>query len=213
MNPTSTQNTTLSPTGRVVLADALVPEIPTRRVRDAGLVVGGALLVAALAQLVVPLPFTPVPITGQTLGVALVGASLGARRGALSLGLYVALGAVGLPFYSGGAGGWEVLTGATFGYLFGFVAAAALVGWLCEHGADRNPFIAFVALQAGSLVIFTFGVGWLALSMGVGFERALELGWWPFVPGDLLKTALAAGLLPGVWRWLNRGDAAAGSET
>ncbi|MCB9766372.1 MAG: biotin transporter BioY [Alphaproteobacteria bacterium] len=184
-----------------VLADRLVPDV---RWRDAALVVGGALLVALLAQLRVYLPFTPVPITGQTLGVALVGAGLGARRGALSMGLYVGLGALGLPFYAGGEGGLSFVFGATGGYLLGFVAAAALVGRLAERQADRRPLTAFISLQAGSLVIFAFGLAGLMLTTGVGFEQAIAQGWLPFIPGDLFKTALAAGLLPGAWALIER---------
>lgn len=184
-----------------VLVDRM---IPAARGRDAAVIVGGALLVALLAQVQIPLGFTPVPVTGQTLGVALVGASLGARRGVLSLALYLALGAVGLPFYAGGAGGWEVLTGATAGYLVGFLPAAWLMGRLAQARADRRPWTAFLAFQAGSLVIFAFGVTGLALAGGYDAARAMELGWFPFIPGDLLKTAIAAGLFPGAWRLVDR---------
>jgi biotin transport system substrate-specific component len=170
------------------------------RVNTIALVVGFALLTALLAQIEFPLWFTPVPITGQTLAVLLAGAALGARLGAMSQALYVALGAVGFPFYSGGDGGWEVVTGATGGYLVGFVVAAALVGYLAERGQDRTVVTALVAFLAGSAVIYLFGVTWLAASLDVGATEAMELGLVPFVIGDLLKIALAGLALPLAWR-------------
>ena len=184
-----------------VLADAL---LPSSRTVDALLIAAGALLVAAAAQIEVPLGFTPVPLSGQTFGLALVAAGLGARRGAAALGLYVVLGALGLPFYAGGAHGAAVLAAPTAGYLVGFIPAAALIGWLGERRADRSPVLAFLAMLAGSLVIFAFGVSWLAISLGVGLREALVLGCLPFLPGDLLKSALAAGVLPAAWRLLPR---------
>lgn len=171
---------------------------------DATLVLAGVLLVAAAAQIQIPLGFTPVPISGQTFGVALVAASLGARRGSLSLGLYLLAGMVGLPFFAGGASGVSHVLAPTAGYLIGFIPAAAVIGALCERRADRSPWRAFFAMQAGSLVVFTCGVAWLALSLGVGPGRALELGWLPFLPGDLIKTALAAGILPAAWKLVPR---------
>jgi biotin transport system substrate-specific component len=168
------------------------------------LVVGGALLVAVLAQVRIPLGFTPVPITLQTFGVTLVGASLGSRRGMYALVLYVLLGALGFPFYAGGQGGWEHVSGSTGGYLVGFVLAAALVGWMTERRADRRPWTAFLAFQAGSLVIFACGLAGLMMTLGIGLSEALRIGWLPFVPGDLLKTAVAAGLFPAAWLVVDR---------
>ena len=179
------------------LIDALWP---ATGVRQAVVVVWGALLVALLAQVRIPLPFTPVPITGQTFGVVLVGAGLGVARGGAALLLYLLLGLVGLPFFAGGQGGPEHVFGATGGYLVAFVPAAMLVGWLARRGLDRRPVTAFLAFQAGSLVIFTLGVTGLMLTLDVSLWEACCLGWWPFVAGDLLKTAVAAGLFPAVWR-------------
>jgi biotin transport system substrate-specific component len=184
-----------------VLIDRVVP---AARWRDAAVVIGGALFVALLAQVQIPLGFTPVPITGQTLGVALTGAALGSRRGALSLALYLLLGAAGAPFYAGGEAGWTNLVGPTAGYLVGFVPAAWIIGRLAERRADRRPWTAFLAFQVGSLVVFGLGVTGLALSSGQSFGWALEHGWLPFVPGDLVKTAIAAGLFPGAWRLVDR---------
>ncbi len=184
-----------------VLSDAVLPDV---RARNAILVVGGALLVAVLAQVRIPLGFTPVPITLQTFGVVLVGASLGAGRGALSLFLYVLLGAVGLPFYAGGQGGLEHAFGSTSGYLVGFVLAAGLVGWLARMRADRKVWKAFLAFQLGSLVIFACGLAGLMITLGLSLPEAAKLGWLPFIPGDLLKTAAASLLFPGAWLAVSR---------
>src|ERR687895_410493 len=122
-----------------VLADAL----PGARVRDAVPVLGGALLTALFAQISIDVPPSPVPITGQTLAVGLVGATLGARRGASSLGLYALLGLF-LPFYADGESGWDIIWGASGGYIIGFIFAAGAIGWLAEHGADRRVVLAFL---------------------------------------------------------------------
>lgn len=174
--------------------------IPRTQIATAGLVVGFALLTAAAAQVTFPLWFTPVPITGQTFVVLLAGATLGVRAGAASQGLYVMLGAIGLPFYAGGEGGWSAATGATGGYLVGFVMAAALVGALAERGHDRNPLTAIPAFLAGTAVIYLVGVAWLARVLQVGATEAMELGMVPFVLGDLVKVALTGLALPAVWR-------------
>jgi biotin transport system substrate-specific component len=165
------------------------------------LVVGFALLTAGAAQITFHLPWTPVPVTGQTFAVLLAGGALGARRGALSQGLYVALGAIGLPFYADGDGGWEAATGATAGYLVGFVVAAALVGWLAERKQDRHIVTSLEAMLAGSAVIYLFGVTWLAHDLGVSATEAIELGLTPFIIGDTVKLALAGALLPAAWRF------------
>lgn len=184
-----------------VLADAVIPQATWR---DAVVVVSGALLVALLAQIQVPLPFTPVPLSGQTLGVSLVGASLGSRRGALSLVLYLLLGALGAPFYAGGASGLGALLGPTVGYLLGFVLAAGAIGALAERQADRRPLTAFFSLLACSSIIFACGVAGLMLTLDMPLGEALVEGVLPFLPGDLFKSALAAGLLPGAWRLVDR---------
>lgn len=167
---------------------------------------GGSLLIAGLAQVSVKLPFTPVPITGQTLGVLLVGASLGPMVGALSVLLYLAEGAVGLPFFAEGRSGASLLgvASATGGYLWGFALAAGLVGWLARRGWDRDVRSAIGAMFLGEVVIYAVGVPWLMAALGVSLEQALALGLAPFVPGDVVKLLLAAGLLPSTWRLLGR---------
>lgn len=184
-----------------VLIDAFLPSTTTR---DAAVILGGALAVALAAQIEIPLGFTPVPLSGQTFAVSLVGASLGSRRGALSLGLYLLLGALGAPFYAGGAGGIESLLGPTVGYLVGFVGSAAFIGWMAERRADRRPLTTFLSFLAGSLVVFACGVAGLMLTADMGLGEALAKGVLPFIPGDLVKSALAAGLLPGTWRLVER---------
>jgi biotin transport system substrate-specific component len=174
---------------------------------DAALVVAGSLLVAGLAQVSIRLPFTPVPITGQTLGVLLVGSSLGWKRAGLCLALYLAQGAIGLPFYAEGRSGVAILglASATGGYLWGFLMAAVLVGWLANRGWDRSWGSALGAMLLGEIVIFAAGVPWLMGALDVPVLEALELGLYPFVIGDILKLLLAAGLLPAAWKLLGRG--------
>ena len=171
---------------------------------DVGLVVAGAGLVALAAQVRFNLPWTPVPITGQTFAVLLVGASLGALRGFASLALYLVAGLVGAPVFTGGEAGWEWVSGATGGYLVGFLAAAALTGWLAERGWDRRFSSAVAALLTGNIVIFAFGLVWLARVAGTGFQETLVNGLYPFVVGDLLKLYLAAALLPTAWHLVER---------
>jgi biotin transport system substrate-specific component len=181
---------------------------------DALVVLTGSLVVAALAQLSVRLPFTPVPVTGQTLAVLLVGASLGSVRGAAALALYLVEGAAGLPVFAEGQSGAAFVLAAdplhaTGGYLWGFVAAAFLVGWLAERGWDRKTGSAIGAMLLGEIVIFTCGVVWLAAALdvpvqapGQTFNDALEFGLYPFAVGDVLKVLIAAGALPVAWKLL-----------
>lgn len=171
---------------------------------DAALVVTGALLVAASAQIRIPLPFTPVPITGQTFGVLLVGASLGPWHGASSLSLYVLLGGLGLPFYAGASGGWDIIGGATGGYLLSYPIAAWATGKLAERGWDRKIGSSIGAMLTGNVIIYLIGLPWLAWQVNTGLEKTLELGLYPFIPGDTLKLYLAAALLPGAWRFVGR---------
>ena len=176
---------------------------------DVLLVVTGSLFIAGLAQLYVRLPFTPVPITGQTLAVLLVGGALGASRGGASVLLYLAWGAIGLPFFAEGKSGVDYLTTAfpTGGYLWGFVVAAAVVGWLAQRGWDRDLGKAWAAMLIGSVIIYLFGIPWLAAALGVPvvaegetFNDALEFGLYPFVVGDVLKLLLAGIALPAAWK-------------
>jgi len=184
-----------------VLADAL----PGERVRDVVLVTSGALLTALLAQVAINVPPSPVPVTGQTLAVGLVGATLGARRGAASLTLYLLLGLF-LPFYSEGESGFDVVWGASGGYLIGFVFAAGLIGYLAERGADRRVVYTFLAFVAGQLVVFAFGLAGLKLSVGETWSWTVHNGFAIFIVGGIIKALIGALLLPGAWRLVRRID-------
>ena len=177
-------------------------DVPFERskVRDVAAVVSFALLTAAAAQLSFHVPWTPVPVTGQTFAVLLSGAALGMRLGSASQLLYVVLGAAGLPFYAGGDGGWSAATGATAGYLVGFVVAAALVGALADRRHDRSLVTAVPAMLAGTAVTYLLGVTWLAVSLGVSLGKAVELGLTPFIVGDIAKLVAAGALFPAAWR-------------
>lgn len=171
---------------------------------DTLVVVGGAALVAVAAQVSIPLPFTPVPLTGQTFAVVLVGAAIGPTLGVLSLVLYLAAGAIGAPIYAGGSSGIEVYGTATGGYLVGFVLAVALVGWLARLGWDRSLSSALGAMLCGNVVIYLCGLLWLGHVLDTNLERTLELGLYPFIVGDLLKVYAAALLLPTAWKLVSR---------
>jgi biotin transport system substrate-specific component len=194
---------------------------PRRRVAarvafEVGCAVAGSLLVAGLAQVSIRLPFTPVPITGQTLGVLLVGAAYGPGLGAVTLGLYLVWGVVGLPVFAPkGDGSHETgsdvlaLASATGGYLWGFVAASALVGWLSRRGWDRALGSAIGAMFLGEVVIYAIGLPWLSRAISIAgtpvtLSEALELGLYPFIVGDTVKLLVAAGSLPLAWRLLGR---------
>jgi biotin transport system substrate-specific component len=184
---------------RPVLADA----IPGARVRDVLLVVTGALLTAACAQISFHIPGSPVPLTGQTFAVVLVGAGLGARRGGLAMVLYVALGLV-LPVYAGGDQGTGVLFGASGGYLVGFVLAAYAMGFVAEHGGDRRVVSAIVAVAVGQLLVFGIGVPWLKLDASLSWGAAIHEGFTIFILGGMIKALLAGILMPSAWRLRRR---------
>jgi biotin transport system substrate-specific component len=171
---------------------------------DVALVVGGAAFVALCAQVSIPLSFTPVPITGSTFAVLLVGASYGTLLGTASLALYVLAGLV-LPIYAQHNHGWDVLKGPTGGYLVGFIVAALLVGWLAERPHwDRRFSSSVAAMLTGSVVIYAFGLPWLQHTIHTDLEGTLEAGLYPFIIGDLLKLYLAAALLPAAWAAVRR---------
>ncbi|TCL88432.1 biotin transport system substrate-specific component [Curtobacterium sp. PhB142] len=186
--------TALSPTAHRPLADALLPRTA---VVSTALVLGGALLTAGAAQVSVPL--WPVPITGQTLAVLLVGSALGARRGALSMLVYALLGVIGLPVFAGGSAGVGVLVSPSGGYIVGFVAAAALVGWIAERFGDRPLRNSVLSFVLGTVVTFAVGMVWLAVSLGLNLQQTLEFGLYPFVLGGAVKALLGAGAISLGW--------------
>ncbi len=197
--------TTLAPSARrLVLADRVFSR---SLALDAVLVVAGAAFVTILAQLSIPL--YPVPITGQTLAVLLVGSTLGAARGGLSLVLYAVLGLVGLPVYAPNAdgshtGGLGAIATPSFGYIIGFIVSAALVGWLAERAWDRKVLKALATFAAGSLAVFAVGLPWLAVTLHLNLEQTLVGGFYPFIIGGIIKAVIAAGLLPLAWLGANK---------
>jgi len=170
--------------------------------REVALMLGGSLLIALAAQLQVVLPFSPVPMTGQTFAVLLLGALYGRKRGPATVVTYLALGGLGLPVFTGGAFGVARLVGPTAGYLVGFVAAAFVVGVLSERGWDRKPWTTAVSMIIGNGMIYVAGVLWL--SRFVGWPAVLSTGVLPFLAGDALKIALATVLLPVAWKLIGR---------
>jgi biotin transport system substrate-specific component len=171
-------------------------------VTDAALISAGAVLTAGAAQLAVPL--WPVPITGQTLAVLVVGCTLGATRGALSMVLYAVLGLIGLPVFSDGASGVSVIAGPTGGYIVGFIFAAGFIGWMAEHGADRNVVLAFLAFVGGQLIIFAFGLVGLKLAVDESWGWTIHNGFTIFIVGGLVKAAIGAAVLPSAWGLVRR---------
>ena len=165
--------------------------------RDVALVVAAAALTGIAAQISIPLPFTPVPISLQTFTVLLAGAALGPIRGGAGMLLYMVAGMAGVPWFSEQQSGFDF---PSFGYIVGFVLAAVMVGALARRGADRSVLGAIWLMVIGNLLIYALGVAWLANSLGVDLLTALQLGALPFLIGDALKIALAAGLLPAAWR-------------
>src|SRR5258707_470156 len=197
---------TLAP--RTTLADYLVLARESRRLnllRDAALIIGFSLFVALLAHVTIPL--YPVPITLQTLGVLLAGATLGSKRGGLALLLYLAEGAAGLPVFApvaGSPGGYLALFSFTGGYLWAFPIAAFVVGWLCERGLDRSLWTSALAMLPGSVIIYVLGALQLGLVLHLSFALTFAYGVQPFLIGDLLKLIVAALLLPAAWALVRR---------
>jgi biotin transport system substrate-specific component len=187
--------------GRPTLADRLFAR---GVVMDIVLVAAGAALTAIAAQVQVPL--WPVPITGQTLAVLLVGSSLGALRGTLSMLLYAVLGMVGLPVFSDAASGMGVILGPTGGYIVGFVFAAAFTGWIAQRSWDRRILRSLLAFAGGTVVTFAIGLPWLAVVLGLNLQQTLEGGLYPFIIGGVVKAIIAAGVVTLGWRYIERED-------
>ena len=197
---------------RHVLADVIAR--PSSRARafalDAGLVITGAAIVALLAQ--VEIPLWPVPITGQTLGVIVVGAALGAWRGAAALTIYMLAGLAGAPVFAGFTGTLAAVGKPSFGFVIGFIFSAFVAGWFAERAWDRRPALAFLGFAAASVVPFLFGIPYMAyilnvvMGLGLSFGELLEAGLLPFIVGGILKAALAAAIIPGAWALVRKAD-------
>ncbi|MCZ2523217.1 biotin transporter BioY [Streptomyces sp. SCUT-3] len=185
-----------------VLADLLPASTVSRaRVRDAALVLGGAALTGAAAQLSLPVPGSPVPVTGQTFAALLVGTALGTRRGFLSLALYAVAGVAGVPWFAEGSSGAAM---PSFGYILGMLLAAAVVGAVARRGGDRSVLRTAGTMALGSAVIYAVGVPYLAFALNVSLGEAAALGLVPYLVGDALKAALAMGALPTAWKLAGR---------
>ncbi|MER5577375.1 biotin transporter BioY [Streptomyces massasporeus] len=191
----STAAATPARTGQV-LADLL----PASRVRDAALVLGGAALTGLAAQISVPVPGSPVPVTGQTFAALLVGTSLGAGRGFLALALYAVAGIAGVPWFAQGTSG----VAPSFGYILGMILASTVVGALARRGADRSVLRTAGAMLVGEAIIYAVGVPYLAFATGMSATAAIAAGLTPFLIGDALKAALAMGVLPTAWKFANK---------
>lgn len=176
-----------------VLADLASPAWAAQ----VALVLAGAAFVGVCAQIAIPLPFTPVPVTLQTYAVLAVGGALGGIRGVAAMALYALAGLAGVPWFAQGGSGVSV---PTLGYIIGFIAAAALVGHWAQGGGTRGVARTTIAMLLGSAVIYACGVTWLALSLGLTPGDALAKGLWPFVIGDLIKVAAAGLTIPLAWR-------------
>ena len=181
--------------------DVLADLVPGGLVRDLALVAASAVFVGLSAQVAIPLPFTPVPLSLQTFAVLLSAAALGPARAAAGMLLYLGAGMAGVPWFSQQTSGWGF---PSFGYIIGFVLAAALVGVLARRGADRSVVGTAATMVAGNLVIYAVGVPYLAVAIGVDLPQAVVLGAVPFLLGDALKIVLAAGLLPAAWKLAGR---------
>ena len=171
---------------------------------DALLILGGAGFVGLMAQISVRIGFTPVPITGQTFAVLLVGAAYGSMLGAATLFAYLVLGVIGVPLYADQKHGWDVFSGATGGYIVGFIVAAAVTGALAERGWDKRFSSSIAAMLTGSVIIYACGSIWLHHYLHVSWNTTFVDGVYPFIPGDLVKLYLAAAALPGAWSLVRR---------
>jgi biotin transport system substrate-specific component len=180
----------------LVLADLL----PASRVRDAALVLGGAALTGIAAQIAVPVPGSPVPVTGQTFAALLVGTALGAGRGLAALVVYALAGLAGVPWFAEGGSG----TSVSFGYILGMLLASAVVGALARRGADRSMPRMAGTMLLGEAIIYAIGVPYLAFAADMSMSAAIAAGLTPFLIGDALKAALAMGVLPTAWKLLDR---------
>ncbi|GGV77274.1 biotin synthase [Streptomyces gelaticus] len=183
-----------------VLAD-LLPAARHRYAVDTALVLGGAALTGIAAQIAVPVPGSPVPVTGQTFAALLVGTALGARRGFLSLAVYALAGMAGMPWFSEGTSGMGF---PSFGYVLGMLLAASVVGALARRGGDRSVLRTAGTMVLGSAIIYAVGVPYLALATGMSASAAIAAGLVPFLLGDALKAALAMGALPAAWKLIGR---------
>jgi len=167
-------------------------------------IIGGVGFIAALAQISIPIPGSPVPVTGQTLAALLIGTTYGARLGFITFSTYLLAGVAGAPIFAGSTHGIERVTGATGGYLVGMLLASFVLGYLADRKADQSFKTSFPALILGDLIIFTFGLLWLRASLDLSWSATIAAGLTPFILGELLKIAITATSLPLIWRRISR---------
>ncbi|MFF7485507.1 biotin transporter BioY [Streptomyces luteogriseus] len=198
--PALSQELDSARSGGTPIGQVLADLLPASRVRDAALVLGGAALTGLAAQISVPVPGSPVPVTGQTFAALLVGTSLGAGRGFLALALYAVAGIAGVPWFAQGTSG----VAPSFGYILGMILASTVVGALARRGADRSVLRTAGTMLVGEAIIYAVGVPYLALATGMSATAAIAAGLTPFLIGDALKAALAMGALPTAWKFANK---------
>ncbi|MDD2817652.1 MAG: biotin transporter BioY [Candidatus Nanopelagicales bacterium] len=183
-------------------APRVLADVVTRTwVRNVALVVGGAAFVGVSAQIAIPLPFTPVPLTLQTFAVLLTAAALGSMRGVAAMALYAVVGAAGFPWFAEASSGYSA---PSFGYIVGFIAAAFVVGRIAEHGATRSVVRTAGLMVVGNVILYAVGLVWLKNSLDASWSDAIAWGLTPFLIGDAIKIAAAAGLLPATWKGLKK---------
>ena len=171
----------------------------------AGFIVGGTLFIAALAQIAIPVPGSPVPVTGQTLAVYLIGTTYGARLGFATFATYLLAGIAGAPVFAPAATvGLARLTGATGGYLIGMLVATLVLGALADRKADQKFKTSFPALIFGSVIVFAFGLIWLNVSLNLTWAQTISAGLTPFIFGEVIKIAITATSLPLIWRRISK---------
>ena len=187
------------------LASNLMGNANQTHVNNFLLILAGSVLIALSAQVAIRLPFTPIPVTGQTFAILMVGMALGSKRGALAVVAYLLEGAAGLPVFAGGTGGLLALMGPTSGFLLGFIPAAYITGYLAEHGWDRNVLTTGLAMLIGNAMIYIPGLIVLGTILGTTPSTTIKFGFLPFYMGDLVKLALAAVMMPMAWKFINKG--------
>ena len=171
---------------------------------NATLIAGGAIFLAALAQISIPVPGSPVPVTGQTLGVLLIGTTYGSGLGLATFAMYLLAGIAGAPVFAGASSGIEKITGATGGYLIGMMVATFLLGVLAKRQLDQRFLTALPTMLIGTITIFTFGLFWLHYFTGNDWNWTISAGLVPFIFGEILKIVIAGTSLPVVWRFVNK---------
>jgi biotin transport system substrate-specific component len=184
------------------LRSSLIPR--STALSHAVLVVSGVLGLAALAQIAIPVPGSPVPVTGQTLGVLILGTAYGSTLGTTTFAMYLLAGIAGAPVFADGGHGLDRIVGATGGYLIGMLVATFVLGQLARFRLDQKFLTALPSMLIGTVITFSFGLVWLYQFTGQTWSWTIEKGLAPFIVGEVLKIAIAGTALPAIWRVVNR---------